>query len=127
MVVLTIFQAGCTKQEEMPTEKGYLKGKISIGPLCPVEHNPPDPGCLPTAETYKAWPIDIFNAGGEVKIARIQPELNGNYISELFAGEYLVDLENPQSGPGSSNLPVTVYISANDTTILDVNIDTGIR
>ena len=32
---------------------GILMGKISIGPLCPVETDPPQPGCLPTADTYK--------------------------------------------------------------------------
>jgi len=34
------------------TEKSPLAGKVNIGPLCPVERNPPDPSCQPTEETY---------------------------------------------------------------------------
>ncbi|MBI4170753.1 MAG: hypothetical protein HY514_03595 [Candidatus Aenigmarchaeota archaeon] len=32
-------------------EKGFLAGRITIGPLCPVETDPPQPECLLTAET----------------------------------------------------------------------------
>ena len=38
---------------------GYVVGKISIGPICPVETVPPRPECLPTAETFKAWQTAI--------------------------------------------------------------------
>lgn len=40
---------------------GTLMGKISIGPLCPVETAPPQPGCLPTADTYKTWQLSVWN------------------------------------------------------------------
>jgi hypothetical protein len=44
----------CAEQNLM-VGSGVLKGKISSGPLCPVEKISPDSACLPTMETYKSW------------------------------------------------------------------------
>ena len=108
--------------------RGVLEGKVTIGPLCPVERFPPDPQCQPTEETYKAWPIAVYTQNKLTLVAHIQPDINGNYAVELAAGNYVVNLENRQSGGlGSSNLPDTVTINANDTTLLNIDIDTGIR
>ena len=49
-------------------EGGLLKGKISIGPLCPVETFPPQPQCLPTLETFKAWQTAIWNKTKTMKL-----------------------------------------------------------
>ncbi len=119
-----IFIAGCEKKSYNDT--GFLEGKISIGPLCPVERIPPDPNCLPTAETYKAYPVSVWSSDGRREIARLNPALDGTYDLKLLPGNYLVMLVKNQ-GPGGSNLPVDISINTNDTTILNINIDTGIR
>jgi hypothetical protein len=119
------FVSGCDKQ--FAKETGFLEGKISIGPLCPVEHDPPDPWCLPTAETYKAYPVIIWTSNGRRKITQLSPSLDGSYNLELDPGNYLVILETGQSKIGSSNLPTEVEIISQNKTILDIDIDTGIR
>jgi hypothetical protein len=119
-----IFLAGCDKSND---NRGYLSGVISIGPICPVEKIPPDPGCLPTADTYKAYPVNVYSSDGKNKIAHLNPSLDGSYTSEIPAGNYLVVLEKPQNNIGGSNLPASVSINAKDTTKLYINIDTGIR
>jgi hypothetical protein len=108
-------------------ETGFLEGMISIGPICPVETDPPDPGCLPTAETYKAYAVSIWTSDGRKKITRIDPSLDGSYKTELDCGDYLVRLENDQNRPGGSNLPADVSISPQQKTVLNIDIDTGIR
>ena len=50
----------CDKQQMQTVEIGFLEGKITIGPLCPVESVPPDPACQPTQETYNTWPIVVW-------------------------------------------------------------------
>lgn len=118
----------CDQQQEQKSGDGILAGKVTIGPLCPVETDPPDPGCLPTEETYKAWPIAVLSANGNHLITQLHPNLDGTYNVELSGGNYLVNLENQSSyGPGSSNLPSFIEISPSDTTYLDIDIDTGIR
>ena len=117
--------SGCDKQYTQ--EAGFLEGIISIGPLCPVEKDPPDPDCLPTYETFKAYPVSIWTSDGRSKITRINPALDGSYRIELVPGNYLVKLEKEQNTIGSSNLPVQASIVAQKETFLNIDIDTGIR
>jgi len=116
---------GCDKLSS--DEAGILEGKISIGPICPVETDPPDPGCLPTAETYKAYPVAVWKADGGRKILQINPALDGTYKTSLEPGKYLIKLETGSGSIGSSNLPVEVIILSDNITNLNINIDTGIR
>lgn len=120
-----LFISGCDKR--IAQDPGYLEGVISIGPICPVERVPPDPACLPTAETYKAYPVSVFSSDGRRKILQLNPSLDGSFITELAPGNYLVVLDKAQNYIGGSNLPVEVSISTQDKTLLNINIDTGIR
>ena len=117
--------SGCDSKKTLVA--GILEGTISIGPICPVETIPPDPACLPTAETYKAYPVSVFTSDGKTKIAQLMPSLDGSYTSELPPGDYLVVLERAKNNIGGSNLPAIVSISSQDKTLLNINIDTGIR
>lgn len=124
-LMLGLFFSGCENQ--INQEAGFLEGVISIGPICPVETDPPDPGCLPTAETYKAFPVSIWIPNGRRKIAQINPALDGSYITELAPGNYLVKLGTANNGIGGSNLPSEVTITSQNKTVLYIDIDTGIR
>ena len=128
LIIYILATSSCGDIRENVTGAGVLKGKISIGPLCPVERIPPDPACLPTAETYKAWATAIFSANGKAKIATLDPNLDGTFEIELPAGDYIIDYNVVRGfGVGKSNLPATISITDKDTTIFNINIDTGIR
>ena len=120
-----VFVSCC--EMERSGETGFLEGSISIGPICPVETDPPDPQCLPTAETYKAYPVGVWTTDGTRKIALINPALDGTYKTELASGNYLFILESKQNSIGSSNLPAEVSVIPENKTILNIVIDTGIR
>jgi hypothetical protein len=121
-LVAALALGGCKSQQ---AQYGTLEGTVSIGPLCPVERIPPDPACLPTAETYKGWPIAVYK--GILKFETIEPAPpDGAYAIRLPAGEYTLDLSSP-TGIGSDNLPAQVTIYADKTTTQDINIDTGMR
>ena len=117
--------SGCDKQNA--GEMGILQGKITIGPICPVETDPPQPECLPTAETYKAYPVSVWTSEGKRKVTQLNPALDGSFTTELLPGSYMVTLETGHNGIGSSSLPVIVTISSSGKTILNIDIDTGIR
>ncbi len=126
-IVVTFFLSFSGCENNMTTgEGGLLTGTISIGPICPVETVPPSPACRPTAETYKAYPVGVYSADGIHKIKDISPALDGSYNVALAPGRYLVVLERANN-IGKSNLPVTVFISSMQQTVLNINIDTGIR
>lgn len=126
VILIPVFLS-CTEQSLM-SGSGVLKGKISIGPLCPVETNPPDPRCLPTMDTYKVWATSVWTLYKKTKVATLNPKLDGNYQIELPVGNYMVDFDVAQTyRVGGSNLPELISIAIGDTTKLDINIDTGIR
>jgi len=116
--------SGC--ENDSDKENGFLEGTISIGPLCPVETNPPEPRCLPTAETYKAYPVYVCTPDGSKKITLISPELDGSFKTELAPGKYLI-IPDKEHRIGSSNLPQEISIKSMETTVISINIDTGIR
>jgi len=120
-----LFTLGCDKLSTQ--DAGILEGKISIGPICPVETDPPDPGCLPTVETYKAYPVAVWTPDGRRKITMLEPSLDGSYKTDLEPGKYLIKLEIDSGNIGSSNLPVEVNIMPGEMTTLNIDIDTGIR
>ena len=120
-----LFITDCKKQ--LNHETGFLTGIITIGPICPVQSIPPTPDCMPTAETYKAYPVGVYSSGGTNKIAQISPALDGSFKTELAPGNYLVMLEPNQNRTGGSNLPLEVSVISSGETVLNINIDTGIR
>ena len=124
-LLVSMLFAGCDQLTYQ--EAGFLEGVISIGPLCPVETDPPVTGCEPTAETYKAYPVSIWTSNGRRKITQINPALDGSYKTELSPGNYLVKLGTASIGIGSSNLPAEVTITSQNNTVLNIDIDTGIR
>ncbi len=130
---ITILFISCTdktlNQDIIDTGlKGTLTGKISIGPLCPVETIPPSPNCQPTEETYKAWAIAVWSKNKKSKIQVIRPILDGTFSIELPANNYVIDFDSKHSfAVGGSNLPVSLTVEPNDTVEINIDIDTGIR
>lgn len=123
--ILLIALAGCVTNP-IETQNGKIIGHISIGPICPVETNPPQPQCQPTIETYKAFPLTLFrNDGYPVKVATIIGDSNGYYELVLEPGKYVIQHEGT-SGIGGMQ-PASFTVEKGKTLTLDLSIDTGIR
>ena len=82
---------------------------------------------MPTAETYKAYPVSVYTSDGKVKITQLNPSLDGTFSTELPPGNYQIVLETANKYIGGSNLPTEVSIVSQENTLLTINIDTGIR
>jgi len=118
-LVLALLLFGCTAP---PVEKGVLAGRITIGPLCPVEP------CNLTQEqvdlAYTSRRIIVY-AEDRYTIAKqmgIPP--GGNYSMELAPGRYFVTIR--PGGIGDYPLH-EVTVASGQTTRLDLDVDTGIR
>jgi len=102
---------------------GTLTGKVSIGPLCPVE-----PCTVPhdrLVAAYAARPITISTPTGTV-VTTVTADPETGYTVVLKPGTYVVDIQHQGIG-GSRELPATVTIRSGETVRLDISIDTGIR
>jgi hypothetical protein len=102
---------------------GTLTGKVSIGPLCPVE-----PCTIPhdrLVAAYAAHPITISTPDGIV-VTTVTADPESGYTVALKPGTYVVAIPKQGIG-GSPDLPATVTIRSGETVVLNISIDTGIR
>jgi len=106
-------------------ERGYLSGSVNIGPLCPVEQNPPDSRCKQKPETYARVRLTVKNSSGATVAAKT-PNQYGYFEFEFAPGTYTV-LVDSEYGIGGTHESHVVPIRANEQTTLNINIDTGIR
>ncbi len=135
VIASAILIGGCIQNNITLEEYGILQGKVTIGPLCPVE-----PCKLPpeqVAQIYEARKIIIYEQSTKVKIAEVNLNQNGEYSLSLKPGSYIVDITDAEENelpldlsrrPRIGNvIPKEVELKAGDKVILDFDIDTGIR
>jgi hypothetical protein len=104
-------------------QSGVLEGKVSIGPITPVQQITP----VPTQPgVYAARKVLIYDRYHSQLIETVSLDDNGNYHVGLAAGTYVVDI-NHAGIDRSLEVPKTVKIEANSTVVLNISIDTGIR
>lgn len=119
--------AGCVSDSRQ-TNTGTLSGKVTVGPLTPVERvgvTPP----APNPGVFTSRHLLLYQSDGKTLIKEIPIQAAGYYgiyNVSLAPGTYVVDY--PKQGVGGArSLPATVKVEAGKTTTLDVDIDTGIR
>jgi len=120
LLVFAIVLAAC-----MPAEVGYLEGRVTIGPLQPVERVGETPPPVPP-EVYAARSLNIFQSDGTTLVTKVKIGSDGAYRVSLPPGTYVVALA-PSGIDFSKDLPKTIIIESKKTVHLDIAIDTGIR
>jgi hypothetical protein len=113
---------------------GFLKGKVTIGPLCPVEPCNLTPEQI--AKIYKARKAIIYDQETRKMVAETNLDGNGEFAFTLNEGKYIVDisdaegnvlpLDEPRNRLGNA-MPEEVKIKSGQTTSIEFDIDTGIR
>jgi hypothetical protein len=106
------------------SEPGILQGKVTIGPLVPVEQE----GVTyeVPCEVYVLRKVVIYKNNGSDLVKEVDIDCDGRYRVELSPGTYIVDI-NHAGIDNSSDVPSEVEIISQQTTRLDIDIDTGIR
>ncbi|MFA5411807.1 MAG: hypothetical protein WC350_00460 [Candidatus Micrarchaeia archaeon] len=115
--LLALLLFGCASQAN-----GTLSGKITIGPLCPVEP------CHLTQEqigqAYTSRSIIVYAQDRSTIASQTSIPAGGNYQIGLPPGTYFVTIR--PGGIGDYPLQ-EVSISSGQTTTLNMDVDTGIR
>src|SRR3989344_5570496 len=103
---------------------GTIKGKVTVGPICPVEQE--GVPCLVPPEAYTSREVILYKADGVTIVKRMHFLSDGTYSFEILPGTYILNI--PQQGiGGSSDLPKTITIKSGETIEVDFSVDTGIR
>jgi len=101
-----------------------VRGRVTAGPTCPVERDPPDPAC---ADRPVAGAVLIFRDGAGTEIARVTSDADGTFAVTLAPGSYGLTAE-PVEGLMGTPGPMDVEVAAGQPTAeLVVSYDTGIR
>lgn len=106
-----------------PSSVGYLEGRVTIGPICPVELK--DMPCPVPPELYAAQDILVFRADDRTIASSTRPDTTGFFRFRLPAGTYVI--ETRRSALGGEGTYETVTVSSGRVTTIAIDIDTGIR
>ncbi|MDD5721284.1 MAG: carboxypeptidase-like regulatory domain-containing protein [Candidatus Pacebacteria bacterium] len=102
--------------------KSGVKGKVVLGPTCPVEHIPPDPNC---ADKPFKTNIVVFQASDLAhSFATTTSDTKGIFSVSLPPGDYTL-VAGEGTLPRCDHPQITV--SANTFTTTTISCDTGIR
>ena len=126
LLVLLFFFSCSAKHSTMtdPTVLGTLDGRVTIGPICPVERI--DQPCDPPPEMYAKHKLLVLAADTKKKVSEITMDGKGYFHEVLPPGDYLIDFVPHDIGI-SPPQPKEVNIVAGQKAWLDIDIDTGIR
>jgi carboxypeptidase family protein len=111
-----------------PVPTGVVKGHVKIFPLSDV--NLADDGIAARSEAeqpFSEYPLIIRSRDTNKEVARVTADETGNYRVELPPGNYILEVQGPESKPAARATPRPVTVLSNQTVRVDVNIDTGIR
>jgi len=115
--------AACPPMNNSSPANYTLYGKVSIGPLCPVEP------CNATFD-YSGVRVDVYDAASKSMVAQGNADSSGYYGLNLGQGSYLVNVTDAAGNPfGMPRLDYTQQISIAGGHVyeMDFSIDTGIR
>jgi len=103
---------------------GTISGKVTIGPLCPVEPCPD-----PVPDIYSSRKLILTPLLQPERIAPIYVQLDadGSFEATVNAGIYAVNLTDCTFLGCRNVLPRIVTVRPNETTTVNIDIDTGIR
>jgi hypothetical protein len=125
-IVAALSAAGCTAT----VETGTIRGAVTIGPVFAGPASPNDTRPVPN-EVFSARKIIIYDSAGKkvietVRITQVGQSASGHYVAQLEPGTYIVDIAD-NGIDHADGLPKRVTVAAGQTTIVDMDIDTGIR
>jgi len=119
LAVLTAGLAAACGGASGPT--GLLEGKVTLGPITPVEQIGGGPNSRPYAAT-----IDVAAPDGDV-VETVESGSDGAFSVRLPAGSYRLVPRSPKGSPLPYAAPLDTTIVAGTTTRVEIAYDSGIR
>jgi hypothetical protein len=101
---------------------GHLAGRVVAGPQCPVQQDPPQPGCEDQPVTVSLVVRDASAKGFEALVDVV----DGRFIVPLEPGDYVVEAPPLEMYMGTPAV-VAVTVRSGTVTEIELHYDTGIR
>ncbi len=107
-----------------PSGQGAIVGTVVAGPQCPVQHDPPQPGC--EDQPVVNVPIFVGPAHGGGLVPMTHTDDMGTFRLLLEPGDYMVTVQALDEYIGTPEV-VEVTVTAGTLTEINFYDDTGIR
>jgi hypothetical protein len=105
------------------TALGTIAGNVVAGPTCPVE-NVTQP-CPPEPVQHRL--VTVMTPSG-AEAARTTTDSSGNFSVQVTPGNYIVQVQIVRNEVGlRQTTPGDVTVHAGETTMIHIELDTGIR
>ena len=101
---------------------GSVSGMVKIGPICPVESI--DNPCVVSPEVYTSRSVVVYQADTTTVIKRQPLSATGTYNLALSPATYWLQIDPAGIGEGEKK---RVVVTSGNTSVIDFDIDTGIR
>lgn len=102
---------------------GTVNGTVLLGPICPVEHIPPEPQC---ADKAYQTSIRIYEGNSAVLYRTISSSAQGAFSIQLAVGSYTFAPVGGEGMPPTCR-PSKVSVAVGQTQNVQLDCDTGIR
>lgn len=122
-VFLFVFMASCAMPLPAGKPSGTVHGIVTLGPICPVVSDPPDPECLDRAYQPEGQ-LEVVDDGGHV-VQRLSVNADGTFQFEVPSGSYTIVSGEGTRLPYCSSERFSVELES--VVELAVFCDTGIR
>ena len=99
-----------------------IHGNAFIGPSCPVEKDPPEPGC-----EDKPYQAHFAIVASDRVVKEFDTDEAGTYRIPLPPGDYEIRQANDPAGPVSCHTNSTIVVKPHDYTWATIWCDSGIR
>ena len=100
---------------------GLLEGKVTLGPITPVEQVGGGPNTRPYAAT-----VDVATPEGDV-VKTLESGNDGTFSVRLAAGSYRLVPRSPEGRPFPHAAPSDTTVVAGKTTTVEIAYDSGVR
>jgi hypothetical protein len=101
---------------------GTISGMVTIGPFCPLQRD--GVPCPVPPDAYTSREVIVYAENGTTVQARTKLDTSGRYTIAIPPGRYFVQINPAGIGPGEKKSAV---VTAAQTTVINFDIDTGIR
>jgi hypothetical protein len=108
--------------QPIAAETGYVSGHVTIGPNCPVEIQ--GQPCETPPGAYKSREVLVYTSDEVTIRYRTHLDETGNYNISVAPGSYFIQISPAGIGPGEKK---SATVKSGKTTVVNFDIDTGIR
>ena len=121
VLVITAALAACGAGEATPPDSG-VKGRVLIGPMCPVVQEG-----VPCPDRPFQATIEVRRVSTGKVVATVRSGKDGRFRVNLAPGRYILEPQSPNAGAPPYAGPVPARVRAHRFTHVKITYDSGIR